>query len=156
MIFKACAVTTWLSSCCSQLQEQSHSRQAKLTLLLHLHGRVCSTLWKVQKCLFPLILTPESSKCSRTGMWGGLVLPHVRFVIEFISVVRLLLWIHAAFKQVAKYQQDEFSPPPIPTTKPHRAGQGQQQSKQMFYICCAFWVWAVLFFPLSFTSIVLL
>lgn len=73
---------------------------------------------------------------------------HVCFVIEFINVVCLLLWIHAACKQVAKYQQDEFSPPPIPTPKPYRTGQGQQQSKQMFYICCAFWVQAVLiFFP---------
>lgn len=68
------------------------------------------------------------------------------FVIEFINVVCLLLWVRAACKQVAEYQQDEFSPSSIPTPKPSRIWQGQQQSKQMFYICCAFWVWAVLFF----------
>lgn len=110
-----------------------------------LHGPVCSTLWKIQECLFPRILTPKSSKCSTTSMWGGLVLPICVFC-EFINVVYLLLWISAACKQVAKYQQDQFSPPPVPTPKPYRTGQGQQQSKQMFYICCAFWV-AVLIFP---------
>lgn len=57
MTFKAHAVTTWLWSCCSQLQEQPHSRQANLTLQFYLHGPVCSTLWKVQECLFPLTLT---------------------------------------------------------------------------------------------------
>lgn len=118
-----------------------------------LHGPVCSTLWKIQECLFPLILTPKSSKCSRTGVWGGLVLPICVFC-EFINVVCLLLWISAACKQVAKYQQDQFSPllsPPPNPTEQDRASQAD-----VLYLLCILSVGSPNIFPLSFTSTVLL
>lgn len=75
MAFKACAVTTQLWPCSSQLQEQSRSSPASLALQLYLSGPVCSTFWKVQGCLCPLTLTPTSSQCPGTGVQGGFVPP---------------------------------------------------------------------------------
>lgn len=57
MTFKACAVTTWLWSCCSQLQEQSHSRQANLTLQMY--------IVEGSGMPFPLYLNPRVLKVSQ-------------------------------------------------------------------------------------------
>lgn len=158
MAFKPCAVTTWLWACSSQLQEHSHIGQVNLALQLYLHGPVCSTSWKVQGCLCPLTLT-QTSSVSQNGSARSFGPSQncfdICFDTEFINVICLLLWTQAACKQVAKHQQDEFFPPPIPTPKPYKTRQGQQ-SKQMFYICCAFWAQAVLVFSIPFTLIVLL
>lgn len=129
-----------------QLQEQSHIGQASLALQLYLRGPVCSKSWKVQGCLCPLTIT-QTSSVSQNGSARSFGPSQNCFDTEVINVICLSLWTQAACKQVAKHQQDEFFPPPIPTPKPYETRQGQK-SKQMFYICCAFWAQAVLgFFP---------
>lgn len=107
---------------------------------------------EVQACVRPLALTLTSSVChngSARSFGPSTNCFDTCFDTEVINVTCLLLWTQAACKQVAKHQQDEIFPPPIPTPKPYKT-RHCQQSKQMFYICCAFWVQAVLFFFHSF------
>lgn len=131
MTFKACAVTTWLWSSCLQLQEQSHSRQANLTLHLY--------IVEGSGMPFPSHLNPRVLKVSQNRHVRRFSPSHMCVLLSssFMLYVYCFEFVLLA-NRLQNHQQDEFSPPPIPTPKPYRTGQGQQQSKQMFYICCAF------------------
>lgn len=154
MTFKARAVTTWLWSCCSQLQEQPHSRQANLQL--YLRGPVCGTLWKVQECLFPLILTQvlRVSQSRRVRSFGP---SHMCVLLQ--SSLMLYVYCFEFVLLVSRLQnisRMSFPLLPSPSSNHREQDRASNNPSRCFIFAVHSECGQYYFFSLSFTLIVLL